>query len=341
MVLLTARSAGRLQAVLPLIEELTTYLGWPVTKLRGTANIHSGRFDLVRAAGIEGDLAANAIWEHLRDAIEWDAIEFPLAPQGGAVNQWMAAARQSGFRVAKVDSLEMPYVQLVPWEGDWDWWLRRLSGNFRHNLRRRARKFPCEPILRRVDNADPEALKLFFEMERSGWKGADGGAIACNPKILQFYNEIAQVADHFGYLTLYFLDVGERTIAAQFGLTYNGRYFVPKCAYDESAENFSPGHMLVNSVLRDCSNRGLTEFDFLGPWMEWKANWTPLTRPHNTVHIFRDTLSGSALYSTRFCWKRMAKELLHPKLVRWAKKTGTSVKESFLHVYNADEPLQQ
>jgi CelD/BcsL family acetyltransferase involved in cellulose biosynthesis len=275
----------------------------------------------------------------LRDALKWDVIEFPLAPEGGAVNEWMAAARKSGFRAAKVDSFQMPYVQLVPWEGDWDWWLRRLSGNFRHNLRRRARKFPCEPKLRRVDNADPEALKLFFEMERSGWKGADGGAIACNPRTLRFYNEIAQAADRFGYLTLYFLNMGERTIAAHFGLTYNGRYFVPKCAYDESAEHFSPGHMLVNSVLRDCASRSLSEFDFLGPWMEWKANWTPLTRPHNTIHIFRDSLSGSALYSARFGWKRVAKGLLHPKLVRWAKKTGKSVKQSFLQVINADEPL--
>jgi CelD/BcsL family acetyltransferase involved in cellulose biosynthesis len=335
VVLLTARSEGRLLAVLPLLEEQTSFLGLPVIKLRGAANIHSGRFDLVHCAGSEGDRAAHAVWDYLKNTLDWDVIEFPQVPEGGGIDGWIAAAKEDGFYTGKVHSFEMPYVQLVPWEGGWDWWLCRLSGNFRHNLRRRVRKLPSEPKLRRVERADPEALQLFYEIERSGWKGADGGAIACNPQTLKFYDEIARMADRFGYLTLYFLEVGGKTIAAQFGLTYNGRYFVPKCAYDESAQNFSPGHLLVNSILRDCSNRGLTEFDFLGPWMEWKANWTPLSRPHNTFLIFRDTVSGSAIHAAKFGWKRLAKKLFDSELVRRAKDLKTSFKQAFLHVCNS------
>lgn len=319
VVLVTARSEGRLRAVLPLLEERTAYLGWRVTRLRSAANIHSVRFDLVRCAGSEGDQAELAVWDYLKNFLSWDVIEFPDVPEGGVVDGWRAWAQKDGFYTAKVNSLQMPFIQLVPWEGDWDWWLGRLKGEFRQNLRRRVRKLQDEPKLRRIDRADPEGLKLFYEMERSGWKGTDRGAIACSPWTLQFYNEIAHMAEHFGYLTLYFLEVGGRTIAAQFGLTYRGRYFSLKSAYFETEAKFSPGHLLVNLVLRDCANRGLTEFDFLGPWMEWKANWTSLARPHCTVHIFRDTISGSALHAALFGWKSLAKKLLGPELVSWVR----------------------
>src|SRR5262244_571341 len=63
VVVVTARVEGELKAVLPLIEEGSLFCGIPVKKLRGAANVHSCRFDMVCAPGAEGEAAVRAIWK--------------------------------------------------------------------------------------------------------------------------------------------------------------------------------------------------------------------------------------------------------------------------------------
>jgi CelD/BcsL family acetyltransferase involved in cellulose biosynthesis len=119
--------------------------------------------------------------------------------------------------------------------------------------------------LSRIDRADAAALDRFFALERSGWKGAMGTAIACQESTRRFYDEIARAGERFGYFTLYLLEFGNEVVAGHYGLTYKGHYYTPKVAYDEKYSKLGPGHIIVDAVLRECLQRGLHEFDFLGP----------------------------------------------------------------------------
>ena len=85
-----------------------------------------------------------------------------------------------------------------------------------------------------------------------------------------------------------------------FGLTWGGRYFLPKPAFDEGHRECSPGQLLIHDVLQDCVRKGLEEFDFLGPWMEWKADWTEEIRPHAFCYVFRRGPVGLALHAAKF-----------------------------------------
>ncbi len=78
ILLITARVDGRLKAVLPLVEEQVWFWGFPIKRLRSAANVHCLRFDLIRSAGPEGQLATQAIWEFLRDSVAWDLFEMEL-----------------------------------------------------------------------------------------------------------------------------------------------------------------------------------------------------------------------------------------------------------------------
>jgi CelD/BcsL family acetyltransferase involved in cellulose biosynthesis len=62
-------------------------------------------------------------------------------------------------------------------------------------------------------------------------------------------------------------------------------------------------------VLRDCIARGLAEFDFLGPAMTWKRDWTDRVRRHDWLYVFRGA-RGRLLHSLKFRIGPMAKAMV-------------------------------
>jgi len=326
VVVVTARVGGVLRAVLPLIETRTVFCGLPVTTLRGAANAHSCRFDMVRSAGMEGDAAVLAVWRFLRKLQGWDLIELPHVPEGGALEGLAAAARLDGFPVGEKESMRSPYLPLS-WIGSGqDPLLLQTTSGFRANIRRKGRQIQGrgDLVMRRVNTADANWLQTFYDLERSGWKGREGTAIACSEETRQFYDEIARNGERFGYLSLSFLEFNGHTIAAQFGITHGGRYFMPKLAFDENYRQYGPGHLLIHAIMRDCVARGLSEYDFTGPWAEYKAKWTSTTRVHSTLTIFRQGFPGWVLHAAKFKVEAGVRNMLRPWLPARRKKGSGS-----------------
>jgi CelD/BcsL family acetyltransferase involved in cellulose biosynthesis len=319
-VLVAARhDLRKLQAVLPFVERETLFCGLPVRMLQGAANTHSCRFDLLRAANGDGEAAVQDLWNVLRDRAEWDVIELPLIPQGGAAESLLAAAKQDGYLTGQWESLCSAYIPLA---GITDASSIPRDAHFRQNLRRRLAKakkrWPVE--LTHVRTADPNALQRFYEVEKSGWKGKDRTAIDCSDSTRRFYDEIASVAARFGYCSIYLLHFGDRVVAGHFGLSFAGRYYSPKVAYDEEYASYGPGHLIVEAILGDILPQRFEEFDFLGHWMPWKGEWARHGRTHSTCYIFRPGLLGHTLYSLRF---RLLKSLR--PIVRRVKKQSRAV----------------
>ena len=298
LLLITVRDGGRLRAILPLLEEKTSLLGFPFTRLRGAAIAqHSGRFDLVHGNGPDAQAIVRVMWEHLKALPAWDVVELPIVAQGAVAEQLFSVAEDDGFSTSQYEHRLSPYLVLDRNRGGADSSHFAANGHFRQNLRRRWRKLEARgPLsLRRVDKADEEALQRFYDLEQRGWKGKKGTAITCSTETRRFYDSVAQRAERFGYLSLYFLEQGSSLIAAQFGLTCGGRYFPLKVAYEEDYAEYGPGHLITWAIVRDCVQRGLSELDFLGQWAEWKAEWTSEVRRHSSCYIFRNNLAGRLL----------------------------------------------
>jgi len=286
--------------------------GLPVRVLISPTNVHSCRFDVVVQRGPEGEAAICAIWDSFKSHREWDSLCFDYVSADGMLAQLVAFARDQHYPTARIESFASPYFSLEGFKGDWDLWLSRLKGDFRREIRRRARKLEAQGEVRllRLDQADPARLQRFYELEASGWKGGEGTAIMRDPAIRCFYDEVASAASERGYFSLYFLEVSGRPIAGHFGLTYGNRYFVPKLAFDERYSALAPGHLMVNAVARDCAERGVLEFDFLGGQMEWKTCWTPLARKLHSFYVFNYNCLGQVLYTAKFGVKSAVKRLL-------------------------------
>lgn len=297
LVLLTARRRGRLRGILPLIAERGTMYGLPVRRLRAPVNSHSCRFDVSCGVG-ESSRVARALWAHLRDRPGWDVLELRDVPPGSVIGEVAALAEREEWPVGHWESMQTPYV---PLGGATERPVGGPDAKFRANLRRRERNLEAEgPLrLRLVEQADRAVLGELYAMERSGWKGREGSAIACSPDTRRFYDELARAAARLGRLSIYVLEHAGRPIAMHFGVCSRTRYFLNKPAYDEGFARHSPGQLLLAKVLEDCARRGLVELDFLGAWMPWKGEWTALSRRHEVCWIFREGLYGSILRAAK------------------------------------------
>jgi CelD/BcsL family acetyltransferase involved in cellulose biosynthesis len=302
LLIITAHVNGRLRALLPLVEGRALFHGLPVRMLRSPTNVHSCRFDLAHGAGQDIPAAVRAIWQLLRERRSWDLIELSLVPKGGASERLLGLANSDGHLTGQWDMSPGPYIELPEQVTTLEAAIKHTSSKFRYSVRRRQRKLEEEGGLRLISTteADPTELERFYQLESTGWKGEEGTAIACAAETRMFYDGVARSATRFGYLSLYRLDCGDRTVAMHYGLNYGGRYFLLKPAYDEHFSHGAPGHVITSEVLRELLAQGVKEFDFLMPQMEWKREWATAARPHAFCYIFARSFIGRALHTYKF-----------------------------------------
>jgi CelD/BcsL family acetyltransferase involved in cellulose biosynthesis len=295
----TARSGGRLIAVLPLVREAVFIGGIVARKLRAAGNVHTCRFDLVHRNDVR-ESAVAAIWDALRSTPGWDVLELSNVPIDGAAGDLVRLARAQGNAAHVTRGITSPYLSLPSGDGSFENLVNRLDPKFRSNLRRRLRKLQARgPVhLISTSRAD-ENLARFYALERSGWKGTDQSAVVCNAATRQFYDEVAEQAQSRGYLCLHALECAGRAVAMYYGLRCGARYYLLKTTYDESVRECSPGQVITHEVLRALTADRCGEFDFLGLHTDWKRAWAPRLRPHANWYVFRGPI-GHLVHQLRF-----------------------------------------
>jgi CelD/BcsL family acetyltransferase involved in cellulose biosynthesis len=261
-----------------------------------------------------------ALWEAAKNLPSWHLIDIANVVEGSALDRLVALAQAGGYHTARKRTSQTLYlpinssaaVSTSDKSGAQPSWLAGTRPKFRSHLRRAKRQLEEQGtlVLKHYSAADPEALEKFYVLEASGWKGTEGTAIKCDPHTRQFYDAIAQAAARDGYLSLDFLELNGKSIAGHFGFNLRGRYFLAKAGYDEAFRRHGPGQLLVNEILSQTPQRGLREFDFVGPATWDESRWASARRTNYRVFIFRKSLYGSLLYAARIALRDAARKLL-------------------------------
>lgn len=126
-----------------------------------------------------------------------------------------------------------------------------IGAKQRRRLDLLARKLSCElgpPQFRLI--CDPAAitalLATFLDIERSGWKGAGGSAMACSEQNRSLFTAIVEDGATRGCCELAVLSVPGRVLALSSQLTGKGRSYGFKMAYDEGYAAYAPGLLLLD-----------------------------------------------------------------------------------------------
>jgi CelD/BcsL family acetyltransferase involved in cellulose biosynthesis len=288
---LVVRRQQRIATALGLLLGSERVEGIPVRIAEGWTNAHSTRGGLLR-----GPDSTGAIPRVVELALQepWDVLRLRDVPrEHDELEQLSQSLRKGGCSVAFEMPMDSPYVPIPP---SWEELEKRLDARFRQNLRRRHRRLEEHGPVRfeLVTGAEglDAALEDAFTIEAAGWKGEEGSAIRSRPELVSFYSAWARMLAQQGKLRLSFLCLGDTRIAFQFAFADRGRWWLPKCGFDEKYRECSPGQLLMAEALKQCITERLEVFEFLGFSMPWKRDWTPLVHPHATLWAFRSTPRG-------------------------------------------------
>ncbi len=101
----------------------------------------------------------------------------------------------------------------------------------------------------------------FLALERSGWKGREGTALACATTGEHFFREALAAAHAAGRLQLLRMELGDRPIAMLVNFLAPPGSFSFKTAYDEEFARFSPGVLIQIENLRILEQPGIAWMD--------------------------------------------------------------------------------
>ncbi len=131
-----------------------------------------------------------------------------------------------------------------------------LSRSGRQDLRRKRKRLAESGRLelRVLEHAGDVArwTQDFLELEKSGWKGLAGTALAANPVERQYFEDIVAAGFERGQVQMLGLFLDNKPIALKCNFLSGGGAYVFKPAYDEAYARFSPGALLELDNIKLC-----------------------------------------------------------------------------------------
>ena len=297
---LLVKQGTELKGIAPMMLSRERMYGLPVRRLGFVYHAHGFRCDFIVARGAEG--VHRAVWGHIiRNKGQWDVLEFGQLPaESRTFKELTGLASGGGVFMDTWESTRSPYVQI----GEWTSYLAVLPRKHRQNLRNRHKRLgelgPLQFEEIRSGKDVGKALEDGFRIEAAAWKGKAGTAVACQPKVRQFYTKLAERAAQRGWLRLHFLAVDRRRIAFRYFLCYKNRLYSLKSGYDPEYAAYSPSNLLLSMILRKASERGLVECDLLGFDEDWKLRWTKESRSHQWLFVLPKTARGRLIHAIKF-----------------------------------------
>ena len=305
MDILTLRRGGRLVGLLPMT--------WNQGVLESAANYHTPAFELLA----EDSEAALTLARDVFAKRPPHLCITSLDPAEGTLIACQRAAEEAGYKVLIRDYQRSPYLDLV---GSWNEYESGLGRNLLRNLRRARRHLEPEGALTveifRGDRGFGKLLHEAFAVEASGWKGAGRTAIESDPRTRAFYTDIARWGASRGMLHLYFLRLGRRPLAMYFALVHRGTCHLLKGGFDPAYRRYSPGNLLMHTVIRDCFTAGLTRIEFNGDAEAYKFCWAAAVRERKRLEAFAPNFSGRLAWAGFTFVRPVARRLLHALGIR-------------------------
>lgn len=124
------------------------------------------------------------------------------------------------------------------------------------------------PVSVKMQAADTDCgawVDLFLAMEKSGWKGRAGSALACAPETEGLFRDVIARGREQGQVRLASLMAGGRPLAMSSWFVTGDRGFGFKMAFDEGFRAYAPGRLLMHDVADRIGQNPAMHFDTCAP----------------------------------------------------------------------------
>lgn len=255
-------SGERLVALMPIYPE-SRYAGLPVSTVQNWLNANAFLGTPLVASGYE-----TAFWDSLLGHLDESGTGLffhctAMANDGPIANALVELCTSQNRRHALVFSEERALLEqgLSPQA----YYETHMRGKKRKELRRQQNRL-AELGEIRIDREDGSSgldqwIEEFLALERRGWKGSNGSALACASETEALFRQALRGAARAGKLELLTLRLDGRAIAMLVTFLALPGSFSFKTAFDEDYARFSPGVLLQIENLKLLERPGLAWCD--------------------------------------------------------------------------------
>ncbi len=270
--------------------------------LLGDGSNDSDYLDFIVRRGYESEVMAAVVDHLVRSREAWTLLFLNEVPEASPnLGPWEAALRSAGcwWRRQPVVCAE------VRFGSTWDEYIRSLQPRMRTKIRSVTQRLDRSHQVAVRYCEDPssleESLESLFRLHQSRWTREGARGVFGSEKKRRFYDQMARRFLARGWLKLASLQVDGRAVAHQFCFEYGGAMFLLQEGYDPAWEQMNVGNALRTYIFRDCIERGVSRYDFLGGMTSHKRSWGARETPSVRLAIARGPWPGRLyLDSTRF-----------------------------------------
>jgi CelD/BcsL family acetyltransferase involved in cellulose biosynthesis len=255
--LLTLREGNELVGIVPLFIErdgqrrLVRFLGGvDVTDYE----------DIIARPGTEGD-----VWQQALEYLDGHHLELDLhnvPGQSATVAFFRQLSRDDRYVVAVQEEDVCPTIDPLP--ADWESYLEALPRKERHELRRKLRRLMGDPDLdAQLCWQQPDLRKAMDDFVRLHRLSSPDKSEFMTPRMVGFFNGVAQMCREHGWLCLGFLTIDNTPVSAIMAFDYGDTFYLYNSGYDPAYDELSVGLLLKAQSIEHAIVLGKKRYDFL------------------------------------------------------------------------------
>lgn len=274
--ILTVSDGGALVALLPL-----RITGGPAGRVAtGFGEPFQQYSEMLVSPGNDPATMLRLMLDTLRAGARPDAIMLHKVRADSKLHAGMTAYGADGRAnpfIASTDIGGAPFTDLRPY-GDFADFHATVSFKSRKNLRNARNRLARNGELRVLVDDSGEGLAAAIAGSHAGrldWLDREGqiSRAFADPAFPALLESFAHPGESGLGLLAVTIKVGDSPVAYQWGFLHRRRYYAYVASWAPEYEEFSPGKMIMEEVLKACHDRGIAVADFLMPASRYKFTW--------------------------------------------------------------------
>ena len=218
-------------------------------------------------------------------------LRLNLIPEESLFLNWLqkhAVPLSKNILIQEKATTLAPYIKLP---SSWDDYFSSLSRRRRKVLRRALRSLKKRHgvnLQEYTSESLDEGLSKFFDLHQSRWRAVNVRGAFSNPKMKEFYRDIASQFLKNKWLYFTCLSADNEPVSIEYGFIYNQKLYSTTVARDIRYSEYSVGHLHRLFQIDYAIKRHLRELDFLRGDEPYKFHWTKSARRYIQVMIKRN-----------------------------------------------------
>ncbi len=270
LAIVVGRHDGAVVSIWPLVTQrmaglrVATFMGMPVSQYGEV---------LIDRTDPRADGWLKQGWDQVRSSLGVDLVLLRKVRDDSAAGALMAK-----LGLQRDNPQFAPYIDLAG-EANFESFDQRFSGKDRKNRRRKRRRMEENGVVdcHRVAPGPGRVDAVAVAMERKrDWLRSAGlvSTAVTDARFDAFFRDVASTTDRPAGCEIVELTVDGHAVATKITVsdsTYRGLHFT---SYDPAAEKFSPGILILETMIAEAIAEGITTFDFMAPAAPYKLEWT-------------------------------------------------------------------